>query len=527
MTTEETKQAAIAILNNPDGKWALKLHDGRYRVTRRGNPYASPRHRRSFQSAISNRLTADWESSDTSADAEIYGALTSLRNRSRAEERNNGYIEAFFRELENNVVGPSGFRFTAKSKDPSGTPDKAANAAIEDHYKRWTQEPENYCVTGLLDETTADRLLVRAVARDGDCLIRIVRGYAGSAYRFALQPLEADHVDHCYNATLQNGNRIIMGVEVDPWGRPAAYHFGAAHPGDMYGTSYGASYGGNRERIPAADIIMPFISKRVGQNRGYPWAAAALFRMKRLNSYEDSEVIAAETASRKQGFLTSTLESGAEYSGPENAAEGGKYMDTSPGEIEQLPPGMEFKAWDPQHPAAQFSDFRKALLRGIASGLAVSYNTLANDLEGVNYSSLRDGKITERDAYKSLQAWWISTVKRKIFRAWLSHSLDFGLITMPNGGSLPAARFDKFANVIFQGRRWAWVDPLKEQQAAQLARKNGWKADGDIMAEQGYDRADVYEQIAADQAAAAELGLTFDHEIDPAEPPQVDTDQED
>jgi len=47
--------------------------------------------RRSYQGALISRLTNDWLSSQTSADAEIRTSLRKLRDRSREMVRNNPY----------------------------------------------------------------------------------------------------------------------------------------------------------------------------------------------------------------------------------------------------------------------------------------------------------------------------------------------------------------------------------------------------------------------------------------------------
>ena len=63
-----------------------------------------------------------------------------------------------------------------------------------------------------------------------------------------------------------------------------------------------------------------------------------------------------------------------------------------PGMYETLPEGYDFRAYESQYPSATYGEFTKAHLRRIATGLGVSYNTLAEDLEGVNYSSIRSGE---------------------------------------------------------------------------------------------------------------------------------------
>jgi lambda family phage portal protein len=180
---------------------------------------------------------------------------------------------------------------------------------------------------------------------------------------------------------------------------------------------------------------------------------------------------------------------------------------------------MDFKAYDPHHPTTQFSEFRKAVLRRIAGGLNLSYNTLGNDLEGVNFSSLRDGKLTERDGYKCLQSWFIDTYRRPLFLAWLKWSLDMGLLKMNNGlGSvLPAAKFDKFAEHRFVPRRWQWVDPLKDAKMNLIMRENNWMSDEQIVSEMGGDYRETILQTKGDEEFAAAQGVETRADKDAAE----------
>ena len=84
-----------------------------------------------------------------------------------------------------------------------------------------------------------------------------------------------------------------------------------------------------------------------------------------------------------------------------------------------------------------FDSFVKANLRGVASGMGISYNNLADDLESVNYSSLRQAALDERDQFQRFGL-GSSITFRFGFRMWLESVLLNGSI------GLPAARFAKF-----------------------------------------------------------------------------------
>jgi hypothetical protein len=153
------------------------------------------------------------------------------------------------------------------------------------------------------------------------------------------------------------------------------------------------------------------------------------------------------------------------------------------------------------HPVGNYAGFVKSCLRGIAAGLCVSYNMLANDLEGVNYSSIRAGLLDEREYYKAVQRWFTDTVITPVFEGWLETNILNGTI------NLPAAKLDKFNAPDWKPRRWAWVDPLKDQQASILAVENHLKSKRQVISESGGDIEDVFRDIKKDEELAEDVGL--------------------
>ena len=75
----------------------------------------------------------------------------------------------------------------------------------------------------------------------------------------------------------------------------------------------------------------------------------------------------------------------------------------TPGMTAMLPPGVDIANWSPNYPDGEMPAFNKAMLRGGAAGLGVSYAGLTSDMEGANFSSLRDGRGEERDEWRMFQ----------------------------------------------------------------------------------------------------------------------------
>ncbi len=464
-----------------------------------------------FKGAQMNRLTMDWAVSILSADQELFADLRRLRGRSRTLAKNNHYAAKFLRQVEKNVIGDCGITMQAKVKKQRGEGLlEKINDEIEDAWADWS-ERENCSVDGKMSWAALQRFFTRCVAMDGEAFVRKVP-LPGNPHLFALQFIDPDQVDPTFfMQRLPDGNEIRMGVEVDQFQRPVAYHIWDRHPSE---------YGSNpqlRRRIPASEIIHAFIPLRVNQTRGVPWMAPAMFEMNMLAGYKEAEVIAARVSACKMGFFTS--KTGEQYTGDPDLAVtnadsslqpgmGPQFMAAEPGALESLPANMDFKPWDPQHPNASYDAFCKGSLRGIASGLDVSYHGLGNDLEGVNFSSIRAGLLEERDTWRLLQQWTIDSFCKPVYRAWLPNSILAGALALE-----PSNIQQYIKGVVWHPRGWDWVDPLKDVQASTLMVQNGFSTYTAELGKQGLDFEEVMEQKAEERKVLDRLGLKLGTDI--------------
>lgn len=461
----------------------------------RSNPPAQ-RGQRKFEAAAINRLTASWIAGSASMDEDLRGSLDAIRNRSRDLFKNDAYAAKFGRMVRNNVVGAQGFVLQAAAIDAGGKADSAANKAIENAWYRQCR-PGNFDVTGKLSCDDFWRTAIVTLARDGEILIRKVRGNGRGEYGYQLQLLDVARLDTNLNrAPVGTSNAIIMGVEVDQYRAPVAYHlFKSLRPG----------VGRERERVPAADMLHIFIPWDAEQTRGVPWMHASMHLLRQLGGYREAAVIAARIGAAKMGFYTRKADEEPPHDG-EN--EKGDFVTSAePGTFEVAPDGYSFESWDPDYPHEQFDTFCKATLRGISSGIGVAYPSLGNDLEGVNFSSIRSGVIEEREEWMVIQAWLIAVALTPIFEDWLGWALLRGDIRLPNGSALPAGKVDKFSEHTWQGRRWQWVDPLKDVEASVSAIEHHLASPQQIAAQTGRDIVDVLDDIQRYHELLKERGL--------------------
>jgi lambda family phage portal protein len=237
-----------------------------------------------------------------------------------------------------------------------------------------------------------------------------------------------------------------------------------------------------------------------------------------LGKYEEAELIAARCSASKMGFYEQQAPD--DYTGEETDAEGNLMTEAEPGVIERLSPGVSFKSWDPSHPNGNYDGFRRGMLRGVAAGIGLSFPTLSKDSSDINFSTLRSLLLNERDAWMMLQGWFIRKQRRRLFSAWLESAMLAGKIR------LPFAQLAKFNAPVWIGRRWKWVDPMKDVNAALLEINNGLSSRRAKIAEGGGDIDEVFDDLANDMDLAAAYNLDFGNPKDGLVPADESFDDE-
>jgi len=469
-------------------------------LQRGSTPLPAPR-RRMYEGARVSRLTSDWVTGGTSADAEIKGSLPRLRNRSRQLVRDNDYARQAIRAVRNNVIG-TGIRMQAqvRMQRGGGRLDTAVNDAIELAWADWGRKATCH-TAGRLSFQDIERLLIGAVAESGEVFVRMVRQpFGNSRVPFALEIIESDLLDDNYTGgSTVEGNEWRMGVELNRWGRPVQYAFLTKHPGD---STFGPSTTARHRLVPADEVLHLYVQDRPGQTRGVPWLASAIQRLHMLQGYEQAEVVRARAASSLMGFITS----------PEGELLGDEIYDNErvsnfePGVFKYLAPGESVTVPQLDAPDGQLEPFLRAMLRAMAAGVGCSYETISRDFSQTNYSSSRLSLLEDRENWKALQQYMIENFHRPVFEAWLEMAVLGGALNLPAYETDP----DRYRRVRWMPRGWAWVDPAKEVEAYKEAVRCGFKTQADVVAEQGGDLEELLLARKAEVDRAEELDLYFD-----------------
>lgn len=463
---------------SPQRAWDRKQARAMLSANRRAD-----RVRNAYDGASRGRRTIGWTSpSGASVNAENLPALASLRARARDLVRNNEYAGRGVRALVNNVIGP-GMR-------PSST-----NDVFERRFKDWADEltcdaDELHNFYGL------QQLAHRTKVVSGEALIirrRRPLNY-GLAIPLQLQVLEPDYLDETLNTQLDNGNRIIQGVEFNRFGKRIAYWLFQTHPGDIFSTWKKTK----RVRIPARDVIHYFDVWRAGQVRGVTDLASIIITLRDFDDYEDAQLLRQKIAACYTAFVRKdpdNIHAASSLVEDQNGHDIGEMME--PGVIEFLGPGEDIRFATP--PSVEgYRDFSSVTLHKIAAGLDLPYEALTYDLREVNYSSARVGWL---EFQRSIEAQHERTTKPRLVAPmgkWARESMEILGV---------ASAKDRLK---WTPPRREMLDPEKETKAAALAVRNGFSSRPEEIRRRGGDPQDIDAEYEADNKNMDERGFVFD-----------------
>lgn len=412
-----------------------------------------------------------------------------------------------------------------------GDPDVYANQYIERSWTRW-QRAEFCDVRQRRNYHTMRLLRLINGVRDGDFFLRHIRDKNVNEFGYSLQMVSSEWCDRFYNDILPNGNVVVMGIEyeMNSWGlgKVVAFHFIKRQPRDWQFTTITSGFGLGlqarsilRARVDALDIIHYARPVDAEGTRPAPWAVSTMTKMRQLDQYELAEVIAAREAACKTGFYYSDIlpEGGMAQFDPPDPTTGISTEALAPGEQRGLKWGVKYQANDPKHPNGNFAQFRKGMGQSGTAGMpGGDYNTIFNDLENINFSAGRLGRLDTNEMSKLIQRFDIDVAETPIFEAWLEMALVNGAI------NLPAVKFDKYNKPTFQGRRWDQVDEIKAVNAAALRIANKLSSRNKECAQEGIDFEENALELAEEGMLLESLGLdsatTVEHE--PAAQPAED-----
>jgi lambda family phage portal protein len=451
---------------------------------------------RRFDAASSKGRAQTWRPTGGSANAENYPALDLIRRRARDMAMNDGWGAQICQKLPAKMIG-TGILPRADSKD------KAVRERARD---AWLSFVENSDPSGQSDFYGQSLLAAATLVRSGEALVRWRIRSKDSGLRVPLQceVLEPDYLDTRRIEVAQNGNLIIQGVEYDGDGRRVAYWLFPIHPGEVAQISMIGRAGYQSQRVEARFIDHIYRIDRPGQVRGVSWLAPVLLAMRDVADYEEAELVRKKVAAclaffvKTNGASAQSVAKVVKEQG-EDGAKSSRVESVKPGRIHYLDPGQEVDSHDPnQSPMTGYADYLATQLRKAAAGVGMTYEGLSGDLSGVNYSSIREGKL---DFWELLDAWQYSMIIPQHSRpAWRR---------VMQVASLAGLKVASDQRAIFTPPKRPWVDPVKDVEAKMLEMRSGLTSWPEEVAASGDDPEDRIEQITTWHPRLDAAGVSF------------------
>lgn len=456
---------------------------------------------RTFLAGRRNRLNRGWSTLQRSPQADVYRYLKPMRNHMRWLAKNSDFFKKFLSLRRNNVIGPFGMTLQV-----TGGTDKQ-NQEIETKFREWSHK--EFCnVSGRLTFAQSCRRANTALNRDGEVLLREI--YGKNKFDYSLKFYDVAWLDETHTETRPNGNRVVMGVEIDEDEKPVAYWL-TPPSGDI---APFRNRERKRTRVPAEEIIHLFLPDDAYSvddtvTRGVPPGHTAAPSIWRLEQADEANLVSMQAGASKMGFYERKESDDDDPLDDEkiNLEKSDKPVlppinHFAAGVIELLPENYKFTAFDPGFPNDSHEPFAKYMLHKICAGLDEIYHALTGDLANVNLSSMRGGMIEQREIYKAEQEFFSEHLCRRVFINWLYSAVLAGEVK-----SVRPTELAKFNESVFQPRRWPWPDPLKDVQTERLAIEAGLTTLTDSLGERGENLRDTFKKRKAELALAAQMEI--------------------
>jgi lambda family phage portal protein len=485
---------AVPEFDSPRPQLALTSRPGRVRAQ------VAERVESLYDAGANTRRTVGWRAPTVSSNQALLANLTTLRDRSRAATRNDGYAKGVIDKLVTNVIG-TGIQPLSQAADP------AFRRALQALWLQWTDESD---ADGLLDYYGQQTQAVRTWFEGGEAFTRLRPRLPedGLSVPLQIQVLEPELCPHTHTVWSATA-RIRAGIEFNPIGKRVAYWF---HPSRPEIDDFDAS---TLRRVPATSVQHLYDPLRPGQLRGLPLLVQALIALYELDKYDDASLLKQQLANLFVAFVTRTApivepETVHPLTGlpVDRSVDDAPMLVMEPGIFQELNPGEDVKWSTPPAVDAAYPDFMRQQLLGVSAATGVPYEVLTGDMSKVNDRTVR---VILNEFRRRITAWQhqivVFQVCRPHWQAWMDQVFLSGALP------IPLAYLDDpspWAAVEWQPQGWPYINPTQDVQAQREAVRSGFKSRTRVVSEQGDSAAVIDAEQEADNTRADELRLRYD-----------------
>jgi lambda family phage portal protein len=448
----------------------------------------------------------------TSANEAISADLPDLRARSRDLVRNVPVATGAIETVTTSVVGDGLVLKASVDRDVLGLSPEAADAwqkQAEREFAVWADRPD---FTSRLNFDEMQALALRSVLESGDLLVvRRRRFDLGDTYGLKLQFVEADRLSNPNGKS--NSSSLVDGVELDPDGRPVAYHISTRHPDDIAASQRSWKRYEIFSNTTGNPLILHLYRQlRVDQARGVPYLAPVIEAIKQVGQYSEAEITAAVVSAMFTVFIETPNpedENGNPIigaSGEGTSADEKTEVQLGNGAIQPLLPGEKANIPDPARPNPNFDGFVMAMSRHIGVALELPVELLLKSFQS-SYSASRASLEMAWQMFRTRRTWLAWKFCQPVYEWVITEAVASGRLAAPGFFSDPIVR------AAWLGSDWIGpariqLDPQKEASADLIDLGMGTKTRAQIIMERtGGSFEQKHEQLVREQRMRDADGL--------------------
>lgn len=457
-------------------------------------------------------------------DIDVHGAL--LRKRARDLYAGGGLARSGPNTLTTNVVG---WGIKPKPKI-DGELLKLSDEKRDEWERNTLREFELWAESAMCDAERQQNfyglqeLAFLSMLVSGDCFALFgMKENKRTPYQTTIRILEADRVGtpesggESQVTELENGGRIVDGVELDKEGAVVRYYITSRHPlseensEELTYTPIEAF--GKDTGYP--NILHIMTHERPEQRRGVPFVAACIEYLKQFDRYLTAELAAQVVSSMLTAFIINDAD-GASVGLEDSVDEEEKVTDNDlnlelrPGAIYDLPPGKKIETVNPLRQNTAFQGFCDTFEILIGSGQNIPKEVLIHKYDS-NYTASRSALL---DFWKTVRVYrrkFNQMFNQQIWEMWLSEAVAIGRVEAPGFFDDPAIR-RAWCGCMWNGVTMGHVDPRKEVEAAILRIQHNLSTEEQEAAEyNGNDWSEVIRQRRKEIEALADLQIPEDY----------------
>ena len=429
-------------------------------------------HNRAYAASFDPTMGGSWGKRSFSPFEELTGDLGLLASRAQAAYRNNPWLA---RAIDVKVAQEIGTGIVTKPQ--------TGDHELDDKLTQLYLEVKDYLdFDGITNMSGLQQGVVRGrhLSGDGFMLVHKLKPSRATHLPIPLQfqLIDASFCPYDLNELLNNGNRIINGVEVNGQGQKVAYWFSKTDP-ELKKTSIGGRLS-DYVRVLAENVIHNYIPKRAGQLRAVPEIIKGIPKAVAFEKYNDAEL----TRKGVRANLTGAIEKNeittedAKYDSLTGAPLDYEHGALPAAKIESgtfltLLAGEKVNLFQTDDAGRGYHDYQKWQLLAVAAATNTPYQLISGDFEGIND---RLWRAIFNDMKRSVQATQYAFTIPQVPQSMWGHILERALlvkrISKPKDMSIFLLRRAKH-----QPQRWDYIHPeqdvntkIKELKAGIVSR---------------------------------------------------------